>query len=492
MDNNAIPSFFYLFDQIASILNAIKQSGGTSYLVGGCVRDLILGKTLKDFDIEVHSLDLEKLESILKKFGPVKLVGKKFGVLRIAHFDIDWSLPRRDSKGRKPTVIIEPSMTIQDACRRRDLTMNAMAIDLNFVIDQSETIKKKLALPNAEITTIFNIIDPFGGLEDIKHKRLRAVDENLFLEDPLRFFRVMQFIGRFEMLPDKQLDTLCATMDLFDTTTQTPLACERIYEEIKKLFLKSYSPSLGFRWLVKIRRLEEIFPELYALINVPQPPQHHPEGDVFEHTMQSLDAAARLKLYNNQSGLSIEEEKFLIMLAVLCHDLGKPITIDHELHTYKHEIEGVKIAKKLLKRITNNQSLANGVYKLIKFHLLPFNFLAENAGHKAYKRLALKLAPEVTLHQLALVALADIQGRNKAGHEPLNSSYDMYEQFLQKAQEATVAHGPEAPILLGRHLLDILPPGPQLGILLKEAYLIQLEEGIKDVDMLRQRVLKKR
>jgi tRNA nucleotidyltransferase (CCA-adding enzyme) len=264
MSNNAISSFFQFFSQITNILNAIKQAGGTPYLVGGCVRDLVLGRELKDFDIEVHKLDLDILESILKKFGPVKLVGKKFGVLRIAHMDIDWSLPRRDSKGRKPTVIIEPTMTIQDACRRRDLTMNAMAIDLNFVVEHTEAIKQKL-LPQrsqnelgALIAATFNIIDSYGGLDDIKHNRLRAVDEKLFLEDPLRFFRVMQFIGRFNMQPDKQLDTLCASMDLFDTTTETPLACERIYEEIKKLFLKSHSPSQGFRWLVKIGRLKEI------------------------------------------------------------------------------------------------------------------------------------------------------------------------------------------------------------------------------------------
>lgn len=467
---NTAQAFFDFLQKIQAPLAAIKAAGGVSYLVGGCVRDLILDRPLKDFDIEVHNLTIEQLEKILMQSNHVRLVGKKFGVLRIDHLDVDWSLPRKDSKGRKPEVTIDPFMTIQEACKRRDLSMNAMAIDLHTI---SSDIMK-------------SIIDPYGGLEDIKHKRLRAIDKDLFLEDPLRFFRVMQFIGRFEMQPDAHLNEICSSMSLWDSQTNTPLARERIFEEIKKLFLKSHRPSLGIRWLHSINRLQEIFPELYNLVGIMQAIEHHPEGDVFEHSMQALDAAAQLSYYGNND----PEEKFIIMIAALCHDLGKAVTTDEQFHAYGHEEKGVDLAYSMLKRITDDQKIIHMTKKLVRHHLAPFAFLRENASPKAYKRLASKLAPDVTLQQLVLVALADFQGRNGTSHEPLSDiGHDLYQAFLTQAQQAEVFHGPEMPVLLGRHLLDIIPPGQELGQLLKLAYHIQIEEGIKDPDILRQRIL---
>lgn len=474
---NIHESFFQFFQKLHPILLAIKNADGTSYLVGGCVRDLVLDRPLKDFDIEVHNLSLEQLEAILSRYNHVHLVGKKFGVLRIVGLDVDWSLPRKDSKGRKPEVAIDPFMSIQDACRRRDLTMNAMAIDLNLLLNDPTKIKT------------CQIIDPYGGLEDIKHKQLRVIDQTLFLEDPLRFFRVMQFIGRFEMMPDEQLNQLCKTMSLWDSQTGTALARERIYEEIKKLFLKSQRPSEGFRWLRSIDRLRDTFPQLDNLVAVKQSPIHHPEGDVFEHTMQTLDAAAHLPYYQDQS----YDERFLIMLGALCHDLGKAVTTDADCHAYGHEIQGVALGVAMLKQITDDQFIIKSVSKLVRYHLAPFSLLQDAAGDKAYKKLASKLAPEMTLRQLALVALADRQGRNGSGQEPLTDSYhNLYQEFLQAAQHADVAHGPEAPALLGRHLLDVIQPGTELGALLQLAYHIQVEEGIKDPDVLRQRVLAQR
>jgi len=455
-----------MLEKISPILHEIKTMGGTAYLVGGSVRDLVLARPLKDFDIEVHGLDPVILESILEKFGTVVLVGKQFGVLRLFHLDIDWSLPRRDSIGRKPTIFVDPTMTLEHACRRRDITINAMALNLHEYHEYKE----------------LRIIDLYGGLEDIKNKRLRAVDSTLFTQDPLRFFRVMQFIGRFEMQPDLELTTICKTMSLSDDTG--PLARERIFEEIKKLCLKSRRPSLGFRWLEAIGRLHEIFPELYALIGVPQRKDYHPEGDVFEHSMQALDAAAQYDGYQD------EDEKFLITIAALCHDLGKPMTTDENLHCHGHDHAGVMPAQSLLKRITDDIFLSKAVSKLVRYHLAPFMLLREGAGARAYKRLAAKLAPEVTMRQLGLVALADHRGRNSESNEPLVLYQDKYDQFIAKAQEANVVHKPEAPVLLGRHLLDDIPAGPKMGKLLDKAYEIQIDEGITDVEELKRRVLK--
>ena len=219
--------FFLFLDSLKSIIVTIDAAGGVPYLVGGCVRDLVLKRELKDFDIEVHQLTLEQLQKILECFGHVRLVGKKFGVLRIDSFDADWSLPRRDSKGRKPVVEIDPTMTIQDACRRRDVRMNAMALDLR------EPLKLSQKTDDCEQQMLSLIIDSYGGLEDIKNKRMRAVDSDLFVEDPLRFFRVMQFVGRFEMEPDQELNQICKKMELYDTVLDVPLALERICEEFK-------------------------------------------------------------------------------------------------------------------------------------------------------------------------------------------------------------------------------------------------------------------
>ncbi len=252
------------YHPIELIIAALDRAGATVLLVGGAVRDLLLSLPVKDLDIEVHGLALPELEKILKQFGPVSLVGKSFGVLRVHGLDIDWSLPRSDSGGRKPTVTVDPHLSLHDAFIRRDLTVNAMGINLKT----------------------FELIDPFDGLADLQNKILRTPDVQFFAQDPLRLFRVMQFIGRFNMQPDKQLNDICAAMDISTIST------ERIELEFEKLLLKSARPSLGIRWLRQIGRLKEIMPELYRTIGVEQNREFHPEGDVFEHTMQAIDAAA--------------------------------------------------------------------------------------------------------------------------------------------------------------------------------------------------------
>ena len=136
------------YTKIRAIVDEIARHKGRALVVGGAVRDMVMEIAIKDLDIEVYGLHEEQLEKILAQFGPVSLVGKSFGVLRIAGLDVDWSLPRADSPGRKPTVVIDPHMTIEHAARRRDLTMNAMSFD---IITQE-------------------LIDPLGGLSDIKNK----------------------------------------------------------------------------------------------------------------------------------------------------------------------------------------------------------------------------------------------------------------------------------------------------------------------------------
>jgi tRNA nucleotidyltransferase (CCA-adding enzyme) len=485
--NLAYLTFLEICKNLCPIIFEIKKSGGTAYIVGGSVRDLVLDNDIKDADIEVHGITTDVLEKILSKFGRVAIVGKQFGVLRLYHMDVDWSLPRTDSKGRKPTVKIDPNMNIKAACRRRDLTMNAMAIDLNFVCQNIETLTKQAQTKKFDPVKNLQIIDPYGGLEDIKNKRLRAVDQKLFLEDPLRFFRVMQFIGRFEMESDASLNKLCKNMSLLDCEKNKPLAKERVHEELKKLFLKSKHPSLGFRWLLKIGRLKEIFPELEVLKHTPQNPKYHPEGDAFEHTMQAIDAAATIEFYDKQNK---DHEKYITILASLCHDLGKAKKTDANLHCKGHDLEGAKMAPNFLKRLTNNKLLIKIVKKLVRFHCMPLQLASQKSTLKAYKKLAIKLAPEANLRQLALLWLADNRGRSKNFLKPLKTFGDNFLNFLEKADKANVAIKPEQPILQGKHLLDSIKPGPEMGKLLKKAYQIQIEKDIKSWQELKKIVLR--
>jgi len=447
------------YPRVNKIVALINQEGGRALLVGGAVRDIMLGLKSKDIDIEVYALTTQQLQTVLEQFGTVDLVGKSFGVLRIRGLDIDWSLPRTDSEGRKPRVIVDPHMPFKKSFARRDLTINAMGIDL--------------------ITG--QLIDPFNGQYDLEHRILRVPDPTLFIQDPLRFFRVMQFISRFGMSPDAQLNKIAATMSL------NAISIERIEMEFNKLMLKSAHPSWGIRWLKHVKRLHEILPELAATIDVPQPLPYHPEGDVFEHTMQALDASSTISYQD-------VDEQLICMYAVLCHDLGKAVTTSikgDRITSYNHAKEGVALTKAMLKRIMTHKERIACVVRLVEYHMAPLTFIKGGAKTPAYKRLALKLAPCATIEMVSKVAIADRRGRNPDGHEPLTTTSPDIIKFIAKAKRADVYQKIEQPILQGRDLLDVVKPGPQLGELVDYAYQLQIEQGIKDKQELKKLVLKK-
>lgn len=452
---NCLTQLLNKYPIMQKVAQIISEYEGKTLLVGGAVRDLLLQLPVKDIDIEVHGISLDGLQTILQQFGQVSLVGKAFGVLRLHHIAIDWSVPRSDEVGRKPHVRIDPFMSVKEAFARRDLTINAMGID---VISG-------------------HLIDPFGGYEDLKNHILRAPNEERFVEDPLRFFRVMQFIGRFNMYPDTALNDICTTMDILTVSR------ERIEQEFEKLFLKSERPSLGLRWLDAIGRLGEILPELAAVKGVVQSVQWHPEGDVFEHTMQTIDAAAALSYAELH-------EKLMLIYAALCHDLGKVSTTEENegsLTSYGHAQEGVQLAKKMLRRITHNTELIESVLKLVRYHMEPIQLVVQKSKLSAYKRLANKLAPQATMQMLAKLALADKRGRNPHGQIPLKIDVKEVDQFLERTHEAQVLEQVEKPIITGQDVMDIIEPGPRMGKLLKKLYQIQIDEGIKDKDTLKQR-----
>ncbi|MFX4153774.1 CCA tRNA nucleotidyltransferase [Aliarcobacter butzleri] len=229
------------------ILNDLQELGSKPILVGGCVRDSFLNKKIKDYDVEIFNFDsLEILEKSLKKFGNVNLVGKSFGVLtlKIDEYDFDFSLPRIEKKvGNSHTdfeVSTNANLSFKEAAIRRDFTINAIGYDY---------FKNE-------------ILDPFGGMNDLKNKIIKHIDDKTFVEDSLRVYRSVQFASRFEFKIDENTKILCKK--IVSSGELKFLPKERVFEELKKLFLKSKKPSLGLSLLKEFnimnieQNLEEI------------------------------------------------------------------------------------------------------------------------------------------------------------------------------------------------------------------------------------------
>ena len=240
---------------IEAVARLVAAAGARAWLVGGAVRDSILGRECKDADIEVFGLSPEDLRRTIGSRYSFDECGVSFGVLKLKGIPIDVSLPRRESKcapGHKGfSVDSDPFLSIEEAASRRDFTINAIYRD---PLDGS-------------------IEDPFGGEGDLKRRMLRHVSPK-FSEDPLRVLRGMQFVARFNLSPAPETIALCRSIGMED------LPCERIMEEWSKLILKGARISSGLQFL-RATQWTRYFPELDRLIGCRQDPQWHPEGDVW-------------------------------------------------------------------------------------------------------------------------------------------------------------------------------------------------------------------
>ena len=445
---------------ILDIARAVKAAGGRAFFVGGYVRDRLLGLDAKDVDVEVFGLELAALESLLGSFGRVLRVGESFGVLRLAHVGADFSLPRRDSKvaagHRGFAVASDPHLDFESAARRRDLTINSMSCD----------------------PLTGEIVDPFGGRRDLERGVLRATDAHAFPEDPLRALRVAQFIARFEMSADPVLVDLCREAPLDEVSG------ERIFEELRKLLLKGRRPSAGLRFL-ETSGLLRFFPELEALIGVPQDPEWHPEGDVWVHTRLVVDEAAGLR----DGG----DDDLALMLGALCHDLGKPLSTctdtQGRVRSPRHSERGVDPTRALLERLRAPKELVRRVCALVLHHLAPALFVRNGTTAKGYRRLARKLdASGVSLALLVRVAQADHLGRTGEVRKSPPG-----ERFLAQARRFLVAEGPPRDVVMGRHLVARgLTPGPAFSGILERCREIQDEESWQDADRIIDAVLAER
>ena len=436
-DSHAFP----LLNEVYRVGKAIQEAGGRPVLVGGWVRDSLLGHPhSKDFDMEVFGLEPRALNKVLRRFGPVHQVGRHFGVLKLTtrEAEYDVSVPRRESKvgkGHKGFwVSTDPGMTFEEASSRRDFTMNAMG----YALMEEQ------------------FIDPHHGFEDLRAHLLRHVGP-AFGEDPLRVLRALQFAGRFGLDIAPETQRICREQDLHE------LPRERQWVELKKLLLLSARPSHGFGFAESLGVLP-YYPELAALHA-----HQGPAGADWQRTMRVLDAVAAARRGD-------EAQDLAQLLTALCHRLGAPAMPQAEPGPQALADAAAVPAQALLERFTNEHGLIEAVLTLLRE--APLVLRAAELSDGDVRRMALRVKlPE------ALRAAEALYGANPlvGGHAPDAGAAPLAEAATLRRHAAAlgVLEQPPAPLLKGRHLMQAgMRPGPAMGDLLKAAFEAQLDGAI--------------
>lgn len=373
--------------------------------MGGYVRDYLLNKESKDIDIEIYGVSsFSKLEKILIEFGAVNSVGKSFGVCKLKAFDLDldFSFPRTDSKifsGHKGfEVTIDSSLDYAKAASRRDFTINAIGYD----------VQNK------------QILDPYLGIDDLNNKILRAVDISKFAQDPLRVLRAVQFSARFDLTLNEELFVLCKTMVQNNALHELPK--ERIFEEIKKLLLKSTTVSNGVKLLKELGTFE-YFSELNKL-NETQ----------FANTLESLDKMRSLLSANVQTDVAL-------MLAILIYRLN------------------MRDCDNFLKKLTNEKKLIASVLGILK--------AKESFSLDGYTQYELHiLATKVNIERFVLFLQATTQSKRTLSN---------IDKLKSKAKTLNILNAQAEAILGGKDVLSLgLEPSKEFSSILKKAYRAQI------------------
>ena len=430
------------------IAQAIAEAGGRAYYVGGYVRDGLMGLECKDIDIEVYGIAPGELRRVLAGLGDVYDRGAAFGVLGLRHSDIDIAMPRTESRtGGRHTdfdVCVDPFLPPQIACRRRDFTINAMLQDV----------------------LTGDILDFCGGRQDLQEGIIRCVCPETFVEDALRAFRAAQFAARMDAEIEPETLQLCAGMDV------SLLSVERVLGEMEKALLKAEHPSVYFRLLRSMDHLKEYFPELERTIGVEQNPRFHPEGDVFEHTMLVLDAAAGLRARS--------EWPLAFMLSALLHDIGKIVATevqeDGRITAYGHETLGLALVEQQLRRITRQEKLIRYVCNQAELHMRPnMLFFAQSRKKKTRQLFDMSVCP----NDLILLSRADASGKLD---EPYREENEIWlRQRLQDYQERL-----KMPMVTGQDLIAAgLKPDKNFAGLIRRARQLHFS-GIEKKNALKQ------
>lgn len=443
-----------MFDKI---VNEIHGAGGTPYLVGGAVRDEMMGGTPKDKDIEIYGLPQETVEKVLSNFGKVDTVGKTFGVTKLKlpnGEDYDFSLPRRDSKigvGHKGfNVEVDHTLSPKEALARRDFTVNSMM--RNLVTGE--------------------LVDPYGGEKDLKTKTLRATSQESFSDDPLRVLRGMQFAARFGF----DLDPKTAEQARNNRSSYSELTLPRVWGEWEKLMDKGKYPSKAMDYL-QSTGWDKLYPQLHNLQGVQQDPYWHPEGDVWTHTAHVMDAASKIAQRENLG----PEERRTLMMAALTHDLGKPKytrQVEGRWRAHGHESGGVPFANDFMSSIGTPKRLNERVLPLVANHMFHAN---KEVGNRAIARLVDRLHP-ASFHDLRRVVEADYSGRPPLparlpdNFQALQDKYDQIKLPTSGGKFVSSVNGADVMRETG------MPPGKEIGELLNKIRDMELEGKLSSKD----------
>ena len=425
----------FIPEELATILGSTKELR-SAFLVGGCVRDWLLGQPNKDFDIEVFGVSYEQLAVALSRWGRPDLVGRSFGVLKLttdAGSTYDFNIPRRESKvgiGHTGFVVeLDPAITPKEAASRRDYTINALTFD-----------------PRRN-----ELLDFFGGRRDLQNRVLRHTSK-AFAEDPLRVLRGMQFAGRFALRTAPETLEMCRRI----APTYRELAIERVWGEWYKWATRSVAPSLGLRHLVDSGWTAH-FPEVDALQGTPQDPEWHPEGDVFEHT--------RLMLQFLPEKVSVP-----LVFAVLLHDVAKPrtATVDNtgRIRFNEHDRIGAEMTEEIMRRLRFSGAEIDATVEMVRQHMV-FKDVPKMRIAKLKRFMARPtFEDELELHRV------DCEGSHRM--------LDNYEFLLRKREEFANEPIIPPPLVRGDDLIALgLKPGPKFREILDAVETGQLEGTLR-------------
>src|SRR3989344_2231795 len=462
-------------EKIKLISKEISNNGGCAFLVGGSVRDHLLKSPVKDFDVEVYGLKLPALKKIVGRYGKAKEVGKTFGVIKIftkEELEIDFSLPRKDIKiargHRGFKITTDPALNYKKALKRRDFTINSILLD--------------------PLTGEF--IDPFNGREDLKKRVLRVTDKTTFAEDPLRVLRAIQLVARYELKIEPRSRKIIKAA----APRLKELSKDRIWTEWKKLLL-AHRPSLGLEAARELGLTKTFYPMLAALEKTHENPAWHPEKNVWQHCKLTADQAALIAATEKLNLF----ESTLLVLAGICHDLGKPLTsriVNGVRRTIGHAKAGEKPAREFLKAIGAPNIYYKKILGLVLYHMRPLSWYlgTEEFSSAGIRRLARDLHPYgLTFRELARLSLADNRGLGEfppAQRLEKKREKERFITFLKKLEKRAaslrvLSAQPKA-VVSGRDLLKLgFKPGPNIGAAMR------LAEDLGDLNFKKTAILKK-
>ncbi|WP_432894662.1 CCA tRNA nucleotidyltransferase [Kribbella sp. CA-245084] len=464
LQRQAVQALLQLAPVVDELGSRFDAAGHEIALVGGPVRDILLGRGSKDLDFTT-SAHPDVIERLLSGWADhVWDIGKAFGTIgcRKGEWVLEVTTYRSetyDPTSRKPEVAYGDSL--EGDLARRDFAMNAMAV----------------RLPSRQF------VDPYGGITDVANKVIRTpgTPEDSFSDDPLRMMRAARFAAQLGFTPDPAVVAAMTAM----ADRITIVSAERVRDELEKLICAD-QPRIGLGLLVQTGLAEYVLPELPALqLEVDE---HHRHKDVYQHSLTVLDQAIDL-----ESRLSVPTPDFVIRFAALIHDIGKPKTKRNEaggkVTFHHHDVVGAKLARKRMKALRFSNEQIEQVSKLIELHLRFHGYGDGEWTDSAVRRYVRDAGDQ--LERLHVLTRADSTTRNKRKVEMLRAAYDDLEERIARLQEQEELDALR-PDLDGNQIMQILgiPPGREVGEAYKFLMELRLDEGPLDEARAREELLR--